>query len=285
MKWLITGAQGFLGSRVAAHYEARHEVVRLRHADVDIADARQVAALVQSLRPEGVIHCAALSDTGYAQQHPDESAAVNLRGTVNVAAACRLAGCKLVYMSSDQVYEGVRRQGALPEASALHPANVYGMHKLQAEQLVAGVWPQAVGLRLTWMYDLPSSTFRPNRGLAVNLARTCADGLSLRAAVREYRGITCVWDVVERLEACFNLPGGVYNFGCGNELNSYETYCAAAVALGLPDPETWITPDTGRFAGRARNLTMDLGKLRTQGMDFPTTAEGFRRWLGNGSGK
>lgn len=285
MKWLITGAQGFLGSRVVAHYEARHEVVRLTHADVDIADARQVAALVQGLRPDGVIHCAALSDTGYAQQHPDESAAVNLRGTVNVASACRLTGCKLVYMSSDQVYDGLQQQGALPEESALHPANVYGTHKLQAEQQVADVWPQAVGLRLTWMYDLPSSAFRPNRGLAVNLARACTDGLSLRAAVREFRGITCVWDVVERLEACFALPGGVYNFGCENRLNSYDTYCAAAVAMGLPDPQTWITPDTDRFAGRVRNLAMDLGKLRAQGVDFPTTTAGFHRWLGNDSSK
>lgn len=285
MKLLITGAQGFLGSRVAAHFETRHEVVRLRHADADIADAGQLTALVQSLRPDGVIHCAALSDTGYSQRHPDESAAVNLQGTVNVASACHLAGCKLVYMSSDQVYEGVQQQGALSEASALHPANVYGLHKLQAEQQVADVWPQAVGLRLTWMYDLPSSAFSPNRGLAVNLVRACADRASLRAAVREYRGITCVWDVVERLEACFNLPGGVYNFGCENRLNSYDTYCAAAVAMGLPDPPTWITPDTERFAGRVRNLAMDLGKLRAQGMDFPTTGAGFHRWLGNDSCK
>lgn len=273
---LVTGANGFLGLRVALYYASAYEVLACGHDMLDITKEQDVTGLFEKWRPDVVIHCAAISDTGYAERHPAESEAVNLQGTIHVAEACRRCGCKLVYMSSDQVYNGNVGHGPLSETVAVNPENVYGRHKWQAEQEVAGICPDAVGLRLTWMYDLPDSPYRQNRSLPLLLTHASGCCECIKVAVREYRGITYVWDVVRRLEACVGFSGGVYNFGCPNYRNSYETFLKAAGLLGLSQPERWIQPDKERFSQHQRNLVMDLTRLHQYGVDFPDTLEGLR---------
>ena len=275
-KLLITGAKGFLGNRAAHYYRNRYKVIAAGHDDVDITCPESVDALMATVCPDAVIHCAALSDTGWCERHPDRSEAINLQGTVNVARACAHTGCRLVYMSSDQVYAGTAIQGPLAEDLALQPTGVYGRHKLEAEKAVARIAPDAVGLRLTWMYDHPLSRFSPERGLLVLFRKAAFGHAPMRAATHECRGLTYVWHVVERLEACLQLPGGVYNFGCGNSHHSFDTY--RMVAELRPDlwPELDIQPDEDRFKDCPRNLSMNLNKVRAFGIGFPETVEAFR---------
>ena len=278
-KVLITGAQGFMGVRLSAYLKDRYEVLACSHSDLDITNEAAVMDYFQTHRPDYVVHCAAISDTGYSQQHPDLSLAVNVEGTVNVAKACAALGAHLVYMSSDQVYNGTALLGGLPEDAPLSPTSVYGQHKLLAEERVGEVLPSAVGLRLTWMYDRLDSPYKLNRNLLYNLHHTSVSHLQLSVATREYRGITWVWDVVKRIEKCFSLPGGIYNFGCENPHNSYETFLQAAELMHLEAPATWIMQDTTRFPDHPRNLSMNLQKLRHHGIDFPTTLEGVEAAL------
>ena len=276
---VVTGAQGFLGSRVVTYYNDAFDAIALSHAALDITNRQVVIERLSALRPSLVIHCAAISDTGYAQQHPEESEQINLWGTLHVAEACKICGAKLVYMSSDQVYNGNAEEGLLPESVPVHPVSVYGQHKLAAEKEVDRILPSAVGLRLTWMYDLPTTKMKLNRNILVNL-RSCYDSHeTMHVAVREYRGITSIWEVVKRLIHCAELPGGIYNFGCENDQNSYETFLEAAHSMQLPHPEEWIIADPERFPGHPRNLSMKLDKLRTFGMDFPSTCQGFQTAL------
>ena len=276
---VITGAQGFLGSRVAYYYASRYEVFALGHADLDITNRELVKNKLIELHPDIIIHCAAISDTGYSQEHPRDSERINLWGAVHVAEACKECGAKFIFMSSDQVYNGNEEQGLLPEDVNLHPVSFYGRHKLGAENEILNVLPDAVGLRLTWMYDLPSSTMKLNRNLLVNLLQAFQHQAMIKVAVREYRGITSVWDVVKRLKDCLNLPGGAYNFGCENDLTSYETFLEAARCLRLPHPEQWIIADNERFIECPRNLSMSLDKIRAYDIDFPSTCEGLKMLL------
>lgn len=244
---------------------------------MDISDLESVRRLFGQHRPDVVIHCAAISDTGYAERHPEESFAVNVLGTEHVARACAEVSGKLIYMSSDQVYNGNAESGPLPESVEPCPVSVYGRDKLEAEARVRAIDPTAVGLRLTWMYDLLDSPLKLNRNLLVNLRQAYQEGTSLRVATREYRGITDVRAVVTRLEACLRLPGGAYNFGSENRLNSYETFIQASRLLGYGAPERWILPDAERFPEHPRNLAMDIFRIRSYGIDFPDTLEGVRR--------
>ena len=273
-KVIITGAQGFLGVRLASYLQDRYEVKACSHSDLDITDADRILEVFKSFVPEYVVHCAAISDTGYAQQHPEESELINIKGTVNVAKACEAVGAKLVYMSSDQVYNGTDLLGGLSEFPPLSPTSVYGQHKLAAEDEVRAISRSAVGLRLSWMYDVLDSPYKLNRNILVNLHHAAESKQTISVATREYRGITNVWEVIRRIELCFKLPGGIYNFGCENPYNSYETFLAIARLMKIDNPEQIIMKDTTRFPEHPRNLSMDLTKLRIHGIDFPETLEG-----------
>lgn len=274
LKMLVTGSQGFLGSRIAQYYADEMEVTACNRQNLDISNAEQVMQVFRTVNPDVVIHCAAVSDTGYAQNHPEESYRVNVQGSLNIAQGCAEVGAKMIYMSSDQVYNGTKRLGLLPE-DAVCPINVYGCDKLEAEKQVAEVLPDAVGLRLTWMYDLPTSPLRLNSNILVNLKNAYDAGNKLNVAVREYRGITNVWDVVKKLHRCMMLPGGVYNYGSENVMNTYETFIQAAQGMGLPNPETWIIKDEERFKEHPRNLSIDISKIRGYNIDFPSTSIGL----------
>ena len=283
-KILITGGSGFLDSRLAYCYRDRYDLLLPSHSELNISHEESVRAYLEEHRPEAVIHCAALSNTWYCEQHPEESHKVNVQGTVRIAKACKLTGAKLIFMSSDQVYNGTTGSGALKEEEVLQPVNIYGRHKLEAEQRTLMNLPDAVGLRLTWMYDLPDSRMKLNSNILVNLQKASDEGIVIKAATHEFRGVTYVWDVVRNMEKALSLSGGIYNFGSGNStsnalnnissnalnnisnnalnnisnnaLNSYELFLKAAALMGLKEPSAWILPDEERFRDHSVQIKM-----------------------------
>lgn len=150
-KILITGNSGFLGSRLAHYFRDKYNLLLPSHAELNVSHEEAVKAFIEEQRPDVVIHCAALSNTWYCEQHREESHRVNVQGTVRIAKACKLTGAKLVFMSSDQVYNGTPLLGTLKEEEVLQPVNIYGQHKLECEQRTRSNLPESVGLRLTWM--------------------------------------------------------------------------------------------------------------------------------------
>lgn len=275
-KILITGSSGFLGSRLAYFFRDKYELLLPTHGELNVSHEEAVKAYLEEHQPDVVVHCAALSNTGYCEQHREESHKVNVQGTVRIAKACKLTGAKLVFMSSDQVYNGTPLLGPLKEEDVLQPVNVYGQHKLECEQRAQWNLPEAVGLRLTWMYDLPRSTMKLNSNILVNLQKAYIEGNPLKAATHEYRAVTNVWEVVKNIEKAIALPGGIYNFGSGNTLNSYELHLKAAELMGLKDPTEWILADEERFCEEPRNLTMDCSMIEVQGIHFNDSIEGIK---------
>lgn len=274
-KILITGSSGFLGSRLAYYFKDKFELLLPSHSELNVSREEAVKAYMEEHRPDIVIHCAALSNTGYCQDHPEESHRVNVQGTVRVAKACKLTGAKLVFMSSDQVYNGTPLLGPLKEDNMLQPVNFYGQHKLECEQRTQWNLPDSVGLRLTWMYDLPESSLKLNSNILVNLQRAFQEGNTVKAAIHEFRGVTNVWEVVKNIEKAIGLPGGIYNFGSGNTLNSHELQIEAAKCMGLKEPAEWILPDEERFCDQPRNLTMDCSLIEKYGIHFSDSVEGI----------
>lgn len=275
-KILITGGSGFLGSRLAYYFRDKYDLLLPRHSELNISREEAVKAYLEEHRPDAVIHCAALSNTWYCEQHPEESHRVNVQGTVRIAKACKLIGAKLVFMSSDQVYNGTPMLGPLKEEDVLQPVNFYGRHKLKAEQRALWNLPDAVGLRLTWMYDLPNNSMKLNTNILVNLQKAYDEGSQIKAATHEYRGVTYVWEVIKNIEKAMSLPGGIYNFGSGNTLNSYFLFTEAANMMGLKDSSNFILPDTERFSDQERNLTMDCSLIEKHGIHFNDSTEGIK---------
>lgn len=278
-KILITGSSGFLGSRLAYYFRQTHELLLPTHRELDVSHEATVKAYLEEHRPEAVIHCAALSHTWHCEQHPEESHKVNVQGTVRMAKACKLTGAKLIYMSSDQVYNGTPTLGPLKEEEVLQPVNTYGRHKLEAEQRVQWNLPEAVGLRLTWMYDLPGGRMKQNSNILLNLHKANHEHVAIHVATHEFRGVTYVWEVVRNIEKALSLPGGIYNFGSGNTLDSHSLHMEAARLAGLKNPADWIIPDEERFSEQTRNLTMDCSRAGKYGIQFNDSVEGLKEAL------
>lgn len=279
---LITGSSGFLGSRLAVYLAKRNDLLLPTHSELNVSREDTVLAYMEEHRPKVVIHCAALSNTWYCEQHPEESHRVNVQGTVKMAKACKRIGAKFIFMSSDQVYNGTIASGPLREDCLLQPVNVYGRHKLEAEQRALLNLHESVGLRLTWMYDMPDSKMKLNSNILVNLQKASREGSVINVATHEYRGVTDVWEVVRNIEKVLNLPGGVYNFGSGNSLDSYSLFVETARLMGLGSAKDWIIPDYSRFCEQTRNLSMDCSLIGKYGIYFNDSIRGLEMAMKRG---
>ncbi len=290
MKILITGATGFVGSRFVARWQGEYTLLTPSHTELPIDNADAALHYVSTAKPDVVLHLAAISNTWHCEQHPDESRAINVLGAVNMAQAAKAVGAKFIFFSSDQIYNGNEELGGLPETIAVHPENVYGRDKLEAECLIAEVDEAAVLLRATWMYDAERVGMRTHPNFVVNIANALRTQMPLRFATREYRGITNIREVVEILPHCFNIPGGVYNFGSENPLNTYDTALAYTRLLQKQNPEAFtnmtpeelILPDSERFPEHIRNISIDMQKLHAvlpHDVRFSTTMEGLQKFL------
>ena len=278
-KILITGASGFVGSRVVERWRNEYLLLTPSHNELDITDGDSVDRYFLAHTPQVVVHLAALSNTGYCEQHPGESYSVNVTGAVNVAFASARYGAKLVFFSSDQVYNGNWESGLLSEEVTVSPENVYGRHKLEAEQRVLEMCPAAVVLRASWMYDKERSGMPVHANFVLNIARAIRERGRLIFPVREYRGITWVRDVVEFLPITFGLQGGLYNYGAPNGTDTYETACCFCEMLAGLQSGNVIVPDYERYPQHERNLSMSVEKIfRASGgaIYFSTTMDGLR---------
>lgn len=278
-KILVTGASGFVGSRFVERWRSEYDILAPSHNELDVTDVVSVERYFVEYAPQVVVHLAALSNTWYCEQNPDESYRVNVLGVCNLSAAAARNGAKFIFFSSDQVYNGNCESGALSEEVAVTPENVYGRHKLEAEQRAIELCPSAVALRATWLYDIERSGMPTHANFVLNIAKAIKDCTPVFFPVRERRGITWVRDVVESLPATFSLPAGVYNFGAECSMDTYETACCYCEMLVGLRAGPLVQPDYERYPNHERNLSMSTDKIfRASGgaVCFGNTMDGLR---------
>lgn len=276
-KILITGASGFVGGRIVEALKVGFELLTPGHAQLDVTSEDNVERYIQETRPDAILHLAAISNTGYCEEHPEESYKVNVVSVENLAKSAARHSIKMVWFSSDQVYNGNEELGPLTEDLAVSPENHYGRHKLLAEERALDICPSSVALRATWMYDAPKDGMKTHGNFVINFQNAIATGTPLRFATREFRGITWIEDIVKNIPYTFDLPGGVYNFGAENLLNTYETALEYGKMLGC-DTDSLIIPDTERFPQHIRNISISMKKASEASdgkIHFRDTLEGL----------
>lgn len=278
MKLLVTGGSGFLGRRVVAYFETLGwQVQAPGHRELDITDANDLRAWFRENHPQAVIHTAAVSDTGACQREPEWSEAINVTGTLNLAACCRDYGAKLVICSSDQIYFGSPVPGPHREEDPVAPVNVYGLQKLRAEQGCLELLPETVCLRLSWMYARDSASGERGHFLSALKEALADESKPLTWPVHDRRGITDAADVVENLPKALKLPGGIWNFGSANGNSTYETVRSVLEAADRQAALARLTPNLEAFAQNPRDISMDMTRLEAAGITFPTTGEAILR--------
>lgn len=156
---VITGAAGQLGVDLVAGFTARgHEVIGLTRADVDLTQGRALATKVASLRPDVVINSAAYTAVDKAETDPETAWAVNAFAPGFVAQACEQVGARLVHISTDYVFNGMKGR-PWHEWDNTDPQSVYGTTKLAGERQVAQYCSRAYVVRTSWVLGEHGNNF------------------------------------------------------------------------------------------------------------------------------
>lgn len=159
MRVLVTGVSGQLGYDVARVLAQRGIEYRgTSSKEQDITDRAAVEHLMQSYRPDAVIHCAAYTKVDLAEDEPERCWAVNADGTRNLAAACREIGAKMLYISTDYVFPGTGEQFRRTD-DPVSPVNTYGRSKLAGELAVQSLLETYFIVRISWVFGKNGNNF------------------------------------------------------------------------------------------------------------------------------
>jgi dTDP-4-dehydrorhamnose reductase len=159
VKVLVTGATGLLGTEVVAAATSRgHHVCACGRSDLDVTDPTAVMSRVEALEPEVIVHCAAYTAVDGAEHEPDLAMRVNRDGARHVASAAAPVGARMVYVSTDYVFDGTKGSPYLP-SDAVAPLSLYGRSKLAGESAVLSALEGAMVVRTCWLYGGARRTF------------------------------------------------------------------------------------------------------------------------------
>ena len=162
MKVLVTGANGQLGHDVVEELRRRgQETIGVDIADMDITDDEAVQRTLLSVSPDAVVHCAAWTavDAAEAAENREMVRRVNVNGTASLAKACHMIGCKMMYLSTDYVFDGRGSEPWRADCKAFAPLSVYGQTKLEGELAVREVLDRYFIVRISWVFGINGNNF------------------------------------------------------------------------------------------------------------------------------
>jgi len=159
MRILITGAHGMLGTDLISALQLEHDLIGVDIDDFDIADANQTLLAIKSIKPQIVVHAAAYTAVDQCENEEEKAFRVNRNGSGNVAEACQKIGSKMIYYSSDYIFDGDTDQ-PYTENSAPNPLSVYGQSKLEGEIQVQKYLPKDhLIIRTSWLFGINGKNF------------------------------------------------------------------------------------------------------------------------------
>lgn len=162
MKVLVTGVKGQLGYDVVNELKKRgHEPIGVDIAEMDITDKNSVDAVISRVQPQAVIHCAAWTavDAAEDEENIPKVRTVNATGTQYIADACKKIDAKMMYISTDYVFDGQGTRPWQPDCKDYKPLNIYGQTKLEGELAVANALDKYFIVRIAWVFGVNGNNF------------------------------------------------------------------------------------------------------------------------------
>lgn len=157
------GHQG-VGTDLAAEYSGVQDgsaVTSMPYVSLDITDEEAVSRVLHEVKPDAVIHCAAWTAVDLAEDEDkvEKVRSINAGGTANIAKVCKELDCKLLYLSTDYVFDGQGTEPWQPDCKEYKPLNVYGQTKLEGELAVSGTLEKYFIVRIAWVFGLNGKNF------------------------------------------------------------------------------------------------------------------------------
>lgn len=302
MKIFITGAGGQLGQAVVreaiergctaigsihdgknkTEFNFRDKRQDCEYVQMDITDRAVTEQVITAAKPDVVIHCAAWTvvDMAEDQEVYETVQKVNVAGTANVASACKMTGCKMIYISTDYVFSGQGQEPWKADCKNFNPLNVYGQTKLEGELEVSRLLEKYFIVRIAWVFGEGGNNFVKTMlelGKTHDILKVVSDQVGTPAYTRDLARLLV--DMSETDEyGCYHATneGGYiswYDFAC--EIFRQAGYATKVVPV--------TTEDYGQSkAKRPLNSRLDKSKLPEHGfVPLPNWKDALARYLHN----
>lgn len=280
MRILITGASGLVGYRATLLLRTAHTIiptaseipeylVPYQPQVMDITNADAVHEVISAERPDVVIHCAAHTAVDRCETEPALAQQLNVEGTRNVANACRTIGAKLVYLSTDYVFDG--NAGPYAEDATPNPLSVYSRTKLEGEQ-VARELPTALVIRTTVVYGVHPV----RKSFPIWLIGELRAGRAVRIVDDQWSTPTFADQLVQAIAFLLEQQAtGIWNVGDATYCNRYEFAVQIATLFNLDATRISRTNTAalGQAAARPLRGGLKMDKLRAAGFSLRSSAE------------
>lgn len=272
-----------IGSDIAPQYSGVADgspVTAMPYVQLDITDAQAVSGVLNTVRPDAVIHCAAWTAVDLAEDADkvEKVRAINVGGTRNIAAACKALGCKMLYLSTDYVFDGQGTAPWQPDCKDYKPLNVYGQTKLEGELAVANTLEKYFIVRIAWVFGRNGSNFIKTM---LNLAKKYD---TLRVVNDQIGTPTYTLDLSRLLVDMIETEkyGYYHATNEGGYISWYDFACEIFRQAGLSTkviPVTTVEYGLSK-AARPFNSRLDKTKLTQNGFTpLPTWQDALGRYL------
>ena len=278
MKVFVTGVRGQLGYDVVNELEKRgHTAIGVDIEDLDITDAAAVEKMITEAAPEAVIHCAAWTAVDAAEDNEEKCRQVNVNGTENIAKVCKKLNCKMMYISTDYIFDGKGTRPWEPDDPVTTPLNVYGQTKYEGELAVRNNVEKFFIVRIAWVFGKGKNFIKT----MLNLGKT-HDHLTV--VNDQYGTPTYTYDLARLLVDMIETDkyGNYHATNEGGYTTWYDFACEIFRQAGMDvDVEPVSSAQYAAKAKRPENSRMNKQKLVDNGFEpLPDWKDALRRYLG-----
>lgn len=217
-KILVTGAKGMLGHDLCPTLEdAGFETIETDVESLDITNPVQTEAVLKEEKPEAVVHCAAYTNVNKAEDELETAMKINAGGTETLAKICAKADIPIVYISTDYVFDGTKKEPYLPYDKT-NPINAYGLTKLKGEEAVQKNCKKFYIARTSWLYGLHGKNF-------VETMISLADKPELKVVDDQIGCPTWTQELADGITTLLKeeAPYGIYHI-CGSGKTSWYSF-------------------------------------------------------------
>ena len=271
---LLTGGNGFIGTRFREAHHHNFEILATDVQELNILEKDKILDAFKLYKPDYVIHAAAIALTDFCNKNPEKCHAINVGGAVNIAEACRETGARMIFLSTEQVFNGNPDPGPYKETDTPVPDTMYGKNKLEAEGKIKAILDDLIILRFTWMFGVPERNRPVVNNIFWDTVKSVMRNEPMRVPCNEYRGLTYVNELMDQFDKIMTLPPGTYHVGAENKKNRYDVVCQILKELGLEHriPEL-VIPDEEKYADTPRDARLDTSLIRSKGIIFSKTSD------------
>lgn len=280
---LVKRGYDCVGSDIAPEYSGIADgssVTRAPYVGLDITDADSVSKVISDISPDAIIHCAAWTavDAAEDEENRDKVHRINAEGSRNLALAAKKAGAKMLYISTDYVFDGQGTRPWEPDDKCYAPLNVYGQSKLDGELAVSSILEKYFIVRIAWVFGLNGKNFIKtmiNVGKTHDTVRVVNDQIGTPTYTLDLARL-----LVDMIET--EKYGYYHATNEGGYISWYDFCCEFYRQYGIATKVIPVTTEEYGLSKAARpyNSRLDKSKLKKNGFDpLPPWQDAVRRYL------